>query len=153
MPALLNTYINNTLSRYNSWFSLWDDVYNNIGSAGTNLQTAGTQLGNAALTAAGTNLLSAQSFMQQQLQYTLSWNGTSEYWIIKALQWINTNWPAGAGALAMGDILTAMLAATFAELTSFIGIVEAYHVAVWNAPFNADYYAALARGFQKWPEP
>lgn len=146
MPATLNTYINNTLTRYNSWFSLVDDIYNALYTAGAALIADGHN-------AAGAALNSAASNMQTQSQYTLSWDGTSQYWIIRALQWINTNWPSGAGALAMGDILTAMLTATFDELQSFVGITEAYHVAIWNAPFNAEYYGALARGFAKWPEP
>jgi hypothetical protein len=55
------------------------------------------------------------------------------------------------GTLDMDAILNAMLAADFDQLTNFVGIEDAYRVAVWNAPFNAEFYAALARGFQKWP--
>ena len=55
------------------------------------------------------------------------------------------------GACDMAGILSAMLGATFDQLQYFIGIEDAYRVALWNAPFNADFYAALARGFQKWP--
>jgi len=60
---------------------------------------------------------------------------------------------AMGGGVTMDAMLNAMLSATFAELTKFVGLTEAYNVAVWNAPFNADFYAALARGFAKWPEP
>lgn len=67
-----------------------------------------------------------------------------------ALEWINDNWSAGGGA-TMDDILTAMTGASFNQLQKFIGLVDAYRVAVWNAPFNAEFYGALARGFQKWP--
>ncbi len=55
------------------------------------------------------------------------------------------------GAVDMDSILTAMITADFDQLQKFVGLVDAYRVAVWNAPFNADFYAALARGFQKWP--
>lgn len=55
------------------------------------------------------------------------------------------------GATDMASILTAMVTAKFDQLQEFIGIEDAYRVALWNAPFNVDYYAALARGFQKWP--
>lgn len=51
----------------------------------------------------------------------------------------------------MAAIINAMLAAKFSELQYFIGIEDAYRTALWNAPFNVDFYAALARGFQKWP--
>ena len=55
------------------------------------------------------------------------------------------------GTLDMDAILNAMLSADFDELQKFIGISDAYRVALWNAPFNAEFYSALARGFQKWP--
>lgn len=55
-----------------------------------------------------------------------------------------------SGAADMDSILNAMLGATFAQLQQFIGIEDAYRVALWNAPFNADFYAALARGFVSW---
>ena len=58
--------------------------------------------------------------------------------------------PAG-GEVTMAAILSAMLGAKFTELQDFIGIEDAYRVALWNAPFNANFYAALARGFIKWP--
>lgn len=63
---------------------------------------------------------------------------------------IRTNWATGGAAATMDDILNAMLGATFAQLQQFIGIEDAYRVALWNAPFNADFYAALARGFVSW---
>lgn len=47
----------------------------------------------------------------------------------------------------MDDILTAMISADAAQLMTFIGVVDAYRVSLWNEPFNAEFYAALARGF------
>lgn len=55
------------------------------------------------------------------------------------------------GGATMDDILTAMLGAKFDQLQKFIGIEQAYMAAIWNAPFNGEYYAALARGFRQWP--
>lgn len=49
--------------------------------------------------------------------------------------------------ITMSDIVNAMLSADFNELQNFIGIVDAYRVALWNNPFNAEFYAAIARGF------
>lgn len=63
------------------------------------------------------------------------------------LSWINDNWPAGGGEVTMDAILSAMVTATFEQLQYFIGLVDAYRVAVWNEPFNAEFYSALARGF------
>lgn len=56
----------------------------------------------------------------------------------------------GGGGVTMDDMLNAMLTATFEQLTDFMGITEAYRVAVWDAPFNEEFYAALARGFKEW---
>jgi len=67
----------------------------------------------------------------------------------EAFQWISDNWPVGGG-VTMADILSEMLSASFEELTSFMGITQAYKVAVWDAPFNEEFYAALARGFKTW---
>jgi len=63
-----------------------------------------------------------------------------------ALKWIDDNW--AVGGLTMDDMLTEMLSATPEQLTKWMGITDAYKVAVWDAPFNAEYYAALARGFK-----
>ncbi len=49
--------------------------------------------------------------------------------------------------VTMALILSAMITADFTELQTFIGLVDAYRVSLWNEPFNAEYYAALARGF------
>lgn len=64
-----------------------------------------------------------------------------------AMDWIDDNWPDGDGEVTMDAILTAMITSDFAQLQTFVGLVDAYRVALWNEPFNAEYYAALARGF------
>jgi hypothetical protein len=68
-----------------------------------------------------------------------------------ALSWIDSNWSVG-GEVTMDAILTAMVTSDFDELQKFIGLVDAYRVAIWNAPFNAEFYGALARGFSTWPQ-
>jgi len=71
--------------------------------------------------------------------------------LIWCLWYINDNgFGGGGGGVTMPDILTAMLGASFEELRQFMGITQAYKVAVWDAPFNEEYYAALARGFKNW---
>lgn len=63
------------------------------------------------------------------------------------LYWINTNWPTG-GTVSMAAMLSAMLLANNDELTQFVGIEDAYRSAIWDQPFNAAFYAALANGFR-----
>lgn len=53
----------------------------------------------------------------------------------------------GAGEVSMDDVLSAMITADYDQLQKFIGLVDAYRVAIWGQPFNAEFYAALARGF------
>lgn len=59
-------------------------------------------------------------------------------------------WWAGQGgaSITIDDILNAMLAADYDQLSKFIGIEDAYRSAIWDQPFNAEFYAALARGFR-----
>jgi len=49
--------------------------------------------------------------------------------------------------LTMAALINCMLTADNEEYKSFIGIVDAYRVALWNKPFEVEFYAALARGF------
>jgi len=56
---------------------------------------------------------------------------------------------SGGGDVTMAAILTAMVTATYDELTQFVGIEDAYRSAIWDQPFNAQFYAALANGFRR----
>ncbi len=51
--------------------------------------------------------------------------------------------------LNMDTLLNVMLTAEFEQLTQFVGISDAYRVAIWDQPFNAQFYAALAEGFRR----
>ncbi len=145
MPAALKTFI--------------DNGYTDFGTAGAHLLNARNDLYNLGDQIAANNWVAAETacddcgtelgyVFRYLMQDDIWYHGTKRDWG-DALYWINDNWPAGA-SITMGDILTAMLGATFAELTSFMGITQAYKVAVWDAPFNEEYYAALARGFRVW---
>ena len=48
----------------------------------------------------------------------------------------------------MGILLGEMLTADPDELRFFIGLVDAYRQSLWNKPFNAEYFAAIAKGFE-----
>jgi len=52
------------------------------------------------------------------------------------------------GAVTMDSLLSVMVTATDSELMNFIGLVDAYRQSLWNKEFNAEYFAALARGFE-----
>lgn len=110
-------------------------------------------LGTALATEAGPGSASAANNMAVHIwdiRNDLSFGSNStRYWLVKCLQWIDTNW-GGGGGFDMDILLNEMLAASDTQLTKFIGIVDAYRAAIWDAPFNAEFYGALARGFKKW---
>lgn len=54
-----------------------------------------------------------------------------------------------SAAVDMNAILNCMLTANFDQLTKFVGIEDAYRSALWDQPFNAEFYAALANGFRQ----
>jgi hypothetical protein len=121
----------------------------------TYLSSASQSLMSAGLTTLWSNaksiIYSAGSSLQNASDmWTSGYVGTITYQLKKMFTGIRTNWPTGGAAATMDDILNAMLGATFAQLQQFIGIEDAYRVALWNAPFNADFYAALARDFVSW---
>jgi len=92
----------------------------------------------------------AMSIDQSSLQ--TSWYGGSYTFknrLLVCLQYLMDRIDAMAG-VSMDSILTAMMAASFEQLREFMGITQAYKSAVWDAPFNEEYYAALARGFKEW---
>jgi len=57
----------------------------------------------------------------------------------------------GEYELTMDKMINTMLMADPSEVTYFIGLVDAYRQSIWNAPFNKEFYSALARGFMQWP--
>lgn len=57
---------------------------------------------------------------------------------------------SGAG-VDMDSLLAAMLQADPSQVRYFIGLVDAYRQSLWNKPFNVEYFAGLARGFEQWP--
>ena len=70
--------------------------------------------------------------------------------LCKVLYQMRAEYQAGGYDLTMGDMLSTMLGATPSEVTYFVGLVDAYRQAIWNKPFNAEFFAALSRGFMEW---
>ncbi len=52
--------------------------------------------------------------------------------------------------LTMDAILSTMIGASPDQVTYFVGLVDAYRQSIWNKPFNAEFFAALSRGFMEW---
>lgn len=77
------------------------------------------------------------------LGYATNWNDYSYLTpeMFKRLQ------PPEPTAVSMSSIIMAMYEATPQELTSFIGLVDAFRQTIWNKPFPKEYFAEIARGF------
>lgn len=60
----------------------------------------------------------------------------------------NLMYYAGKGGVDMQGIIDAMMDAEFAQLKHFIGIEDAYRAAIWDQPFEAEFYADLVRNWR-----
>lgn len=60
--------------------------------------------------------------------------------------WYFTNCIEG-GTITMADVINVMESASNDELKTFIGLVDAYRISLWNKPFESEFFAAIARGF------
>lgn len=144
MPAALQSYIN-TLNTQMTVMgdNMWDAIYDQ-------LVTLHDQLTSEGCPNSGDVVMNIRTYVGQLRNCYTTAIGSFRVKLKNPLQWINDNWPDG-GAVDMDAIINAMFTATFNELEKFIGLVDAYRLALWNAPFNAEWYASIARGFQKWP--
>lgn len=145
MPLPYKTYIDNAYAQAGSCYTDWYNAGNNLTNAGDQIFANNWANARDQLHIAGQRMRDAAVHFGQDSFWG---HGFRAYWY-DACNWINDNWPSGA-TVDMDAILNAMLAATFEQLKSFVGITDAYRTAIWEAPFNQEYYAALARGFREW---
>lgn len=141
MPAPLTGYVATLYNVMNLVGVRFNQMRIDINQAGVSAQ-GGDLIGcGNRLVLAATDLADAMFYF-----YTGAAN-TVRSSLNNSLTWIDTNWTAGA-AITMDDILNAMLAADYDQLQQFVGLEEAYKMAVWDQPFNQQFYAALALGFR-----
>jgi len=89
------------------------------------------------------DLYNATYQIHEALKFAAGWPGDGfEGSILNNLLYYS-----GRATLDMDDIINTMLTADTDQLTKFVGIEDAYRSAIWLKPFNAEFYAALARGF------
>lgn len=126
--AYLASARNDNLNAMTAW------VMGNDHSAISHLISGATQLGNA-----------IEMILSEGLY---GWNGLSHS-LTDALD-RNRACPfltSGEVEVTMDSLLSAMITSDYDQLQKFIGLVDAYRVAIWGQPFNVEFYAALARGF------
>jgi hypothetical protein len=128
----------------------WLNGFSDLSLAATYIYIAGDYLIAGDMAGAGDSLHLACSRVSNFCGHWWPKTGTTVHRYLRdCLYSIDTNWPSGGGT-TMASILNAMLAASYDELQQFIGIEDAYRSAIWDQPFNAEFYAALARGFRPW---
>lgn len=143
MPEPLTSYIVTLWGGFNSLNALmntWRQLFTNLGN----------QIASEAWPAAQQACFDLGNAFYPDVAYPLCHSSGIKGDLYDCLHWIDDN-IGGGGEVTMDTILTAMVSANFDELQKFVGVVDAYRVAIWNAPFNAEFYGALARGFQQWP--
>jgi len=133
------------------------DLYNRGGVTatyfdllGNQLDAAGVDLCDGLLDKAGQHCILAGLYCKYIANYfhqdAFSYTNVD----IEGYTLIRDNWPDEAPELTMEAILIAMLGANASEVMYFVGLVDAYRQSVWNQPFNQDFFASLARGFEQW---
>jgi hypothetical protein len=119
------------------------DCYINIGLAGDKLRNQEFEQAGNFLIDAADNL----SALVCEMLYGAYWYEPSHW---ADYRWLELDMADPPIDVTMESILSAMLDADPSEVLYFIGLVDAYRQSVWNQPFNKDYYASLARGFEQW---
>jgi len=78
------------------------------------------------------------------------WMFTPKTCLCNILDQMQDEYGNGGVEVTMDTILSLMVGASPDQLEYFIGLVDAYRQSLWNRPFNAEFFAALARGFAEW---
>lgn len=114
------------------------------------IQTSITAMFNAGTFAAfkGPCIAAVNGLYLQLWQHICRWYNTGDPLESSHNAIIYFAWKEGGD---MDGLLNTMLTAKADQITEFVGIEQAYMAAIWNAPYNHEYYAALARGFREWP--
>lgn len=140
------TFLNGVIS---DLWRLRGDVWGDLAGLDSQLYSAGTKLKAGDTSGAGQNLQNAAGKVWD-LKYSLSWSSDSVIISTReGFQLVQSNWPEPS-AVTMASILSAMYEATNTELLHFVGLVDAYRQSLWNKPFNQEFWAAIARGFEQW---
>jgi hypothetical protein len=134
---------------YPNWNTLWNDWKNTYWPAYAWYENEGygwlVQAGIDGFTPTGwTNLVGALHDLFVCMEFVGGSGSEPFEWAFGNNLW----WFAHGGAVDMDAILNAMLTADISQLTMFVGIADAYRSAIWDQPFNAEMYAAIAAGFR-----
>jgi len=79
------------------------------------------------------------------------WTYSPKTNLCAVLKQMRSEYLAGGEDFSMDLLLSTMLQANPKQVQYFVGLVDAYRQSIWNQPFNEEFFAALARGFEQWP--
>ena len=138
LPTILNNISNN-----------WDSAVGSYEQFTTNLVQAHLKYGLGDDHLAIFWILECLDEVSDTFDWMLSyiWPWSPKTMLMAALKKMRAEYSGMGVEVDMDAILSAMVTADFDELQTFIGLVDAYRVSLWNEPFNAEFYSALARGF------
>lgn len=140
MPEPLTTYINN-------WRTTYQHISADIYNFRNYLEDAAVQCEAHNWEGLALSFRNMRVQMEKVQKHFFGGSPNLRTTTYAAMDWIDDNWPDGDGEVTMDAILSAMITADIGQLEYFVGLVDAYRMALWNQPFNAEFYAALARGF------
>jgi len=129
----------------------YNAAYGSGCGVGQKLRAAGVAAGDESWGNLQINLDSAGDKMYDFAAECLTRIGHQNYnlsqWLVKANDYLDAM--GEPEPFTMDTLINAMLTATPEQITYFIGLVDAYRLTIWNEPFNAEFYAAIARGFER----
>lgn len=132
------------------WWFRWKQC-DSLSDLQVNLNDAGLALQNSLFYTAGSALIAAGLEVSTLVSHIFygGYQYEPSHWA--DYRWLELDMEIPANGITMEALLAVMLAAEADEVMYFVGLVDAYRQSVWTKPFNEDFYAALARGFEKWP--
>ncbi len=143
MPTFLDDVISELYTVRSTLNNELQNIGSQIYSAGSSLRSHNYNVAGLWLQDAGNNISDIRlPFVQ--LTDSFLWQARMGFIAIR------DNWPAEGGAVDMAAIINAMLLANPNEVTYFVGLTDAFRQSIWNQPYNKEFYAALARGFEQW---
>jgi hypothetical protein len=115
--------------------------------AASYLGIAGTDIGNQDWAAAKSDLTSAKNYLNNAANHFFIDTNSGFFKLRQVHNYINDAWLDGFGML---ELIASMSKATPDELMTFICLEDAYRAALWDRPYNPEYFATMVRAFKSW---
>ena len=130
----------------------WDGAVTEFGAVQGSINDAWTHWNAADDHAAIQDILIGFQNLHDAVEYMLCyvWLFDPKTCLAKILQLLEAGIGGDEYELTMSDMINTMLTATPDEVQYMVGINDAYRQSIWDRPYNNEFFAALARGFESW---